>query len=155
MATENERLVTEAKLKTSTPGIIEDSTTGRRALTFPTGTSEVGDTGWVDVRAGILNGWTATELKIRRQGNTTRVRFKNLNNSAATSQYFYSLPNGYGGNERYYVPVAIKSEVRAMYVSYRGLSFPIDYDTDTGNVVELVIPVEGDAWPVTLGGDKL
>ena len=155
MATANERLVTEAKLTASTPGIVEDSATGRLALTFPTGTVEVGDTGWVDVRASILNGWTATELKIRRQGDTTRVRFKGLNNSAATSQYFFKLPDGYGGNNKYYITVAIRETVRTMWISERALSFPLNFDPYTSIVTELVIPVEGDAWPATLGGDKL
>lgn len=155
MATENERLVTEAKLKTSAPGIVENVETGRRTLVFPTGSVEVGDTGWVDLRGALINGWTAETIMVRRQGNTTRIRIKHLDRTASTSSYFLNLPLGYGGDTSMSYVFQLGNHVRSLWVNKRSFSLDDSEPVNTSTVAEIVIPVESDSWPTTLGGPKL
>ena len=154
MATENERLVTEAKLKTAAPGIVENAETGRRALVFPSGTVEVGDTGWVDIQSEILNGWTASAMMVRRRGNTTRVRFTNLNSSAATSNYFVRIPAGYmePGGANFFFPLGGK--MNAGWANNRQLSISLTESVTSSTPAEIVIQTD-ETWPSTLGGPQL
>lgn len=156
MATAAQRLVTEAALAAKTATVIETPATGRRALVFPSGAvSEVGDTGWVDARPLIINGWTATMLKIRRQWNLTRVQFTGLDNAAATAGYFIQLPTGYGATAATTYLIA-QSTVRTMWTDgNRRLSVDLGFSVKSTAITEVLIPVDQVAWPAALGGPSL
>lgn len=156
MATAAQRLVTEAALASKTATVIETPATGRRALVFPSGAvSEVGDTGWVDARPLLINGWTATMLKIRRQGGLTRVQFSGLDNVAATAGYFVRLPTGYGATTATWYTVA-QPTIRSMWTDgNRNLNIDLAVSVKTASVTEVVIPVDQVAWPAALGGPQL
>lgn len=49
------------------------------------------DTGWRDITSLILNGWTASTLRIQRFGNTVTVMGRVLNGVAATSAKLLSV----------------------------------------------------------------
>jgi hypothetical protein len=62
----------------------------------PTGwTVSFGDTKPVYESGSAINGWTADSLGLRRCGNTVEFEFKALDPSAATSDGFYELPDGF------------------------------------------------------------
>lgn len=155
MATENERLVTEAKLKTSAPGIVENAQTGRRALVFPTGNVEVGDTGWVDIRSSLINGWTATTMRVRRMGNKTLLRFTGLNATAATSDNFIVIPYGYGASGARDYTFALASSVRTVWANGRSLSVSRSVNVNSAIESEVVFHIDLEPWPASLGGVKL
>lgn len=155
MATEQQRLVTEAKLKNSTPGIIENEATGRRALVFPTGTAEVGDTGWVDIRGAMTNGWTAEVMRVRRMGNRTLLRWKNLDATAATSDYFVSLPYGYGVSGARDYMYALAGSARFIWANGMNISSSRSSHAKSSTESELVLHVDTEPWPTNLGGPRL
>lgn len=53
-----------------------------------------GDTGWRDVSADILNGWTGT-VKLRRVNERVMVQALAMNADAATNVAYLSLPTGF------------------------------------------------------------
>ena len=75
-----------------------DPTTGRLAI----GGIEMGDTGWRDVSADLINGWTIPvgKLVIRRSGNVgmivVRAGYLSATAGPATADRYYSLPDGWG-----------------------------------------------------------
>ncbi len=54
-----------------------------------------GDTGWVDLAAGLENGWTAAELRIRRVGSHVYLFAQDLDSTAATAKEFTTVPTGF------------------------------------------------------------
>lgn len=54
-----------------------------------------GDTGWRNVTADLLYGWTAETVAIRRVGSTVEVRIVGLNGQAATANTFFVPPAGF------------------------------------------------------------
>ncbi|UVK58680.1 minor tail protein [Arthrobacter phage GantcherGoblin] len=54
-----------------------------------------GDTGWRDVTASLMNGWTGTSLWLRRIGYVVYIRAYNMVGTSATLNKFYTLPVGF------------------------------------------------------------
>ena len=54
-----------------------------------------GDTGWRELSASLLNGWTASSLMVRRYGNLVTMKIFNLDSSAATNDTFFLPPSGW------------------------------------------------------------
>jgi hypothetical protein len=57
---------------------------------------EMGDTGWRNVASGVINGFTATEILIRRTGNTVHFRFQ-IDGTSKTDNNFYLCDSGFRG----------------------------------------------------------
>lgn len=95
MATAAQRLVTEARLSAMSPTYVATPASRRVLLTMGAVTVEAGDTKWRDITGSLANGWTAEYVHIRRSGQRTMLRTKNLNGSAATSAYFVTFPVGF------------------------------------------------------------
>ena len=53
------------------------------------------DTGWRDVTAELLNGWTAFQMLIRREMNTATLRCVSLNGAQATGPQFLPMMQGF------------------------------------------------------------
>ena len=53
------------------------------------------DTGWRDVSGLMINGWTATRLRVRRLGNVVFFQVAGLDPTAATSNNFLPGLNGF------------------------------------------------------------
>jgi len=70
-----------------------DSGTGQLAIAG----IELGDTGWRDVTASLINGWTATYVLIRRFGSTVEITAESLNSTASTNVKFLDAIAGFGG----------------------------------------------------------
>lgn len=74
-----------------------DESVGRRCFAWDTVNSRwqmvYGDTGWRDVDGLLENGWTATSLAIRREGQTVTMQAYALAYGSAGT--FYTLPAGF------------------------------------------------------------
>ncbi|AOZ65043.1 hypothetical protein KDJ05_gp02 [Arthrobacter phage Oxynfrius] len=54
-----------------------------------------GDTGWRNIGALLINGWTASAILIRRFGSLVTMKIFNLDGAAFTSTTFVNLPAGF------------------------------------------------------------
>lgn len=109
------------------------------------------DTGWRTITADLTNGWTATNIQVRRDGRFSILRFQRLDGRAATGTYFAQLPQGFfDGNQN--IAVKIGSVDALVWVNANGgLSLPTD--SAISNTVTQVTQYVGDlAQPTTLPG---
>ena len=141
-----------------------DSTTGRVAVNG----AEIGDTGWRDVTADLLNGFTASDIRIRRHGNMVSVANAGLVAPGSQSSYL-TLPSGFRANNG-----ATSNDLnRAGWLGYSsaGTSVSNRQFRITGNAGQTLMVIDNsgtlgsganslgsfsfvtsDAWPTTLPG---
>lgn len=109
---------------------------------------EYGDTGWIDVRDSLLNGWTASGAQIRRINAQVFVKMFNLRGGDATDRRFLPLPEGFNwggsGNQM------VIGEVPARYFPHEralALDTGLDYFGQTYHEGNLTIDRD---WPISL-----
>ncbi len=56
---------------------------------------EYGDTGWRDVSASLINGWTTNVVYLRRLGSLVYLSVYSLVGTSASANQFYALPSGF------------------------------------------------------------
>jgi len=61
---------------------------------------EYGDTGWREIESVLLNGFTATSVKIRRFGDQVSITLFALDGSSSTGTTLYTLPTGFASDSR-------------------------------------------------------
>jgi hypothetical protein len=61
---------------------------------------EYGDTGWREIESVLLNGFTATSVKIRRFGDQVSITLFALNGASSTGTTLYTLPTGFASDSR-------------------------------------------------------
>jgi hypothetical protein len=61
---------------------------------------EYGDTGWRNIESVLLNGFTATSVKIRRFGDQVSITIFALDGSSSTGTTLYTLPTGFASDSR-------------------------------------------------------
>ena len=61
---------------------------------------EYGDTGWREIESVLLNGFTATSVKIRRFGDQVSITIFALDGSSSTDTTLYTLPTGFASDSR-------------------------------------------------------
>lgn len=114
-----------------------------------------GDTGWRDLTAGLLNGWVATNLNIRRVGSTVFLRMYNMDGTAKTSDIMYALGGGFRPSTFLYIPSYVGSPGGPGFLlmestgNVRNAGGQTKYAT--GAYVEHVWSTL-DTWPTTLPG---
>jgi len=54
-----------------------------------------GDTGWRDISSLQVNGWTSSQIRVRRNGENIYFWFLTLNPAAATADTVLTLPDGF------------------------------------------------------------
>ena len=110
---------------------------------------QYGDTGWRAVGANLINGWTATHLRVRRVGETVSWSGYNINGTAATSDTFINLPSGFEAVFSVGLPV----------INYGGTYYTANMvagtaaraSITTGTVFQVTY-MTASAWPSSLPG---
>lgn len=110
------------------------------------------DTGWRDLTASLINGWTATSVRVRRDGPLGVIRVQGLNGAAATSSYFANIPAGFfAGSQN--IPILIGTTNAAVWVIGGGTGISLPTNTAVSSTVSTASQYVGDlAWPATLPG---
>jgi hypothetical protein len=113
-----------------------------------------GDTGWRDVSASLMNGWTGTSLWIRRIDYTVYIRAYSMIGTAATLNKFYTLPTGFNrspsGTE--YLTAADGFTVIGVESAGGVLAFSNTANRFAGAFGNFTPYTTTDAWPTTLPG---
>jgi hypothetical protein len=117
---------------------------------------EYGDTGWREIGSVLLNGFTATSVKIRRFGDQVSITIFALNGSSSTGTTLYTLPTGFASDSR------IRQTWMARSSSDQTPNAAITYFSNTislGTSPTLITSGRGtidylttDTWPTTLPG---
>ncbi len=109
------------------------------------------DTDWLDVSAFLANGWVADSIEIRRDGNTSVLRFVRLDGRAATSTYFLqNLPAGYfQGNAN--IPARISAEWHNVWAQAGGRNFSLPTATPISSTLVIATQYVG-GLPRPAGG---
>ena len=124
-----------------------DATTGRLAI----GGREIGDTGWRNVSADLINGWTGT-LYLRRTGYVVKLWAQSaLDGTSATDNNFYALPGEFrpGGYEYMATPTGLAAWSRTYVGAVSGLCGSAH--RNTGLAVNHTFMTVA-SWPATLPG---
>lgn len=142
-----------------------DQTAGRSAYDYnPEADQEqlvYSDTGWRNITAAAANGWTASNLLIRRVGARVTMVVEALNGSAGTSDIAIALPSGFSGAGMPISPRAIlhtASYPAAVYRFFLGgvLEFRAPgWTTAMPTVYGEASWYTSDAWPTTLPGSAV
>lgn len=94
------------------------------------------DTGWRDVTAGCINGWSVGSLLLRRIGSTVFARFINLKGASSFAQC-YSMPSGFAADG------AFSGILRESYLTGKAVMANVDTSsllTNQGLIID------GTAW---------
>lgn len=109
---------------------------------------EWGDTGWLDVKHTLVNGWTASGAQIRRVNAQVFVKMFNLKGVEATDRAYLPMPEGFNwggmGNEMIIGEVPTKYD--ALSKSFT-LDTGLNYFGQNNHEGNLTIDR---AWPATL-----
>lgn len=140
-------------------GVRLDNTTGRAAWTWdPTNSREqlvYGDTGWRDVTASLINGWTATAVYVRRVGYQVMMHAEALAAAAATNANFITAPTGFAP----YSGVTFRGMLHTTAtppVAYRTAGLSIPAYASGGTLYGSLAPyTTADAWPASLPGNAV
>lgn len=84
------------------------------------------DTGWRRITSMLINGWTATDLLIRRRASLVEIKLCGLNYTTSTGDYFLLAPTGFRGS----------------FVSY-GLTLVGGFDPASANAVNFLLTAPG------------
>jgi hypothetical protein len=117
---------------------------------------EYGDTGWREIGSVLLNGFTATSVKIRRFGDQVSITIFALDGSSSTGTTLYTLPTGFASDSR------IRQTWMARLSSDQTPNAAITYLSNTIGLYSsatLITSGRGtidylttDTWPTTLPG---
>jgi hypothetical protein len=117
---------------------------------------EYGDTGWREIGSVLLNGFTATSVKIRRFGDQVSITIFALDGSSSTGTTLYTLPTGFASDSR------IRQTWMGRSSSDQTPNAAITYYSNTislANSPTLITSGRGtidylttDTWPTTLPG---
>jgi hypothetical protein len=117
---------------------------------------EYGDTGWREIGSVLLNGFTATSVKIRRFGDQVSITIFALDGSSSTGTTLYTLPTGFASDSR------IRQTWMGQLSSDQTPNAAITYFSNTislGTSRTLITSGRGtidylttDTWPATLPG---
>jgi hypothetical protein len=115
---------------------------------------EYGDTGWREIGSVLLNGFTATSVKIRRFGNQVSITIFALDGSSSTGTTLYTLPTGFASDSRIRQTWMGRSSSdqtpnsAITYYSNTILLDPTSITSGRGTIDYLTT----DTWPTTLPG---
>lgn len=126
-----------------------NATTGQLAI----GGVELGNTGWRNVGTLLVNGWTATNIWLRRCGATCSMHFVPLKSQTATADKFMSTISGFNVlNGIGHIALGQPGVAGAMFVSVSG-EWRISPRGSTDHYSVLTWTTS-DAWPTTLPGTQ-
>lgn len=131
------------------------------AVDMPTGQIQVnyglelGDTEWLNISGSLINGWTGTDLYIRRIASVVFVK-GSINASAATNNTFFVPTNGFkhttvAGQQSYFVSM----EASTMRRGTIGNSFAIAALGDVNDQTFAFSYPTNDGWPLSLPGPQV
>ena len=115
---------------------------------------EYGDTGWREIGSVLLNGFTATSVKIRRFGDQVSITIFALDGSSSTGTTLYTLPTGFASDSRIRQTWMGRSSSdqtpnsAITYYSNTILLDPTSITSGRGTIDYLTT----DTWPTTLPG---
>ena len=117
---------------------------------------DYGDTGWRNIESVLLNGFTATSVKIRRFGNQVSITIFALNGASSTGTTLYTLPTGFGSDSRIrqtWMGRSSSDQTPNAAVTYASSTLslftsPTLITSGRGTIDYLTT----DAWPATLPG---
>ncbi|WAB10050.1 hypothetical protein SEA_JUMBOSET_2 [Arthrobacter phage Jumboset] len=118
-----------------------------------------GDSGMRNLAAVLENGWTASNIKLRRFGSTVTLTMYNLSGSASTATTFFTLPVGFrpGGNT--YLPVYTtapgSTSVVIVQAADGAVKLPTGVTLIGGAAYTEVSWTTTDSWPAVLPGSAL
>lgn len=129
-----------------------DESVGRRIFTWDTVNSRwqltYGDTGWRNVSAALINGWTGT-VYLRRITRTVFMQVEGLDGAAKTNNNFVDLPSGWNSDHaRLLFYTFAPAIVRGDAGPYNLASCVNSTDVHYGNFSWIT----NDAWPASLPG---
>ena len=117
---------------------------------------DYGDTGWRNIESVLLNGFTATSVKIRRFGDQVSITIFALDGSSSTGTTLYTLPTGFASDSR------IRQTWMGRTSSDQTPNAAITYSSNTiGLFTSATLITSGrgtidylttDTWPATLPG---
>jgi hypothetical protein len=136
-----------------------DETVGRRKFAWDTINNRwqlvYGDTGWRDVTASLIGGWTGTGFLIRRLGNTVHVLAKAMSGAAATTPAIYLLPTGFRSADpvhSFFAQYGLAPQWPFYTIASNGTVASGGTYTAVGNGFGVLTFVTNDAWPATNPG---
>lgn len=117
---------------------------------------EFGDTGWRNIESVLLNGFTATNVKIRRFGDQVSITIFALNGASSTDTTLYTLPTGFRSDSRIrpaWINRTSSEETPTTAVTYFSATVGIFASrtliTSGRGTIDYLTT---DAWPATLPG---
>ena len=117
---------------------------------------EYGDTGWRNIESVLLNGFTATNVKIRRFGDQVSITIFALNGESSTDTTLYTLPTGFRSDSRIrpaWINRTSSEETPTTVVTYFSATLGIFASrtliTSGRGAIDYLTT---DAWPATLPG---
>ncbi|UUG69268.1 hypothetical protein SEA_SCIENCEWIZSAM_24 [Arthrobacter phage ScienceWizSam] len=114
-----------------------------------------GDTGWRDIKASLINGWTVTALFMRRYQDRVTLKGYQLDGTAQTSTTFLTLPVGFRPpHGQSYLQANTTSAAFALMVVENTGNFRAQTGQNLyGNTAYFEITWSvSDTWPTTLPG---
>jgi hypothetical protein len=118
-----------------------------------------GDTGWRNIKADLINGWTTSNggCYLRRTGNRVMLKYNDLNGTAATSGTFYIVPAGLRTMHGSLNIPARKTGIEMLYATVNttgDLSFPTPYNniSHSAAAFSMIEWVTDETWPTSLPG---
>ncbi|UTN91586.1 hypothetical protein QCN38_gp23 [Arthrobacter phage Trustiboi] len=113
-----------------------------------------GDTGWRNITADVLNGWTATAILIRRVGAQVFMRLYQVNGAAQTAQTFATLTAGFrSGVFQYEICYTEGVNMSTILIESTGNIKATGTNTKYGTVAYSEVKWSTtETWPTTLPG---